>query len=74
VLHKDRDFQEDMLALLAFLVAIFVGGSDAYHLLGTHAQALQRSGKLLLGAKRSSGSGGGAMPPTQADNIQSWGK
>ena len=62
-----------LLALVALLVAFF-SSADAYHLLGTHAQALQRSGKLLLGAKRSSGSGGGAMPPTQADNIQSWGK
>ena len=41
-----------------------------------YVQAVQRS-KLLLGpiaAKRSSGSGGGALPPTQSDNIQSWGK
>ena len=60
---------------------------NAYNLGGSHISAMQRS-KLLLGlhvpsnlrtpsglsAKRSSGSGGGAIPPTQADNIQSWGK
>jgi len=60
-------------ALLLVLLAIIGTYTMAYNL-GSQSAALLRQATLLgpLSAKRSS-TGGGAMPPTQSDNIQSWG-
>ena len=61
-----------------FLVLLLLAVARAYHLHGLNGganlgqlQAVER--QRLMMAKRSSGSGGGALPPAQSDNIQSWG-
>lgn len=47
--------------------------------LGIHALALRLPGRAgradtATFARRSSGSGGGAIPQSQGDNMQAWGK
>ena len=64
--------------LCSVLLLVLLAMASAYHLHGVNGganagqlQAIER--QRLMMAKRSSGSGGGALPPAQSDNIQSWG-